>query len=99
MEMLAGWGYTHVDALGTPRGSHKGRHRPTKPRKGRALKGNKRTKGKSGRPAWDDEEEAAVVELPVADPYGRVPGVALAAPVVEGIYGWRWPISQQDYDR
>ena len=97
--MSAGWGYTHVDALGTPRGAQRGRQRPAKPRKGRALKGNKRAKGKSGRAGWDDEDDIAASEVPLVDPYGRVPGVALAAPVVEGIYGWRWPLSQQNFDR
>ena len=97
--MSAGWGYTHVDALGTPRGAQRGRQRPAKPRKGRALKGNKRAKGKSGRAGWDDEDDIAANEVPLVDPYGRVPGVPLAAPVVEGIYGWRWPLSQQNFDR
>ncbi len=97
--MSAGWGYTHVDALGTPRGAQRGRQRPAKPRKGRALKGNKRAKGKSGRAGWDDEDDIAASEVPLVDPYGRVPGVPLAAPVVEGIYGWRWPLSQQSFDR
>lgn len=97
--MGAGWGYTHVDALGTPRGAQRGRQRPAKPRKGRALKGNKRAKGKSGRAGWDDEDDVAASEVPLVDPYGRVPGVPLAAPVVEGIFGWRWPLSQQNFDR
>ncbi|KAL0025228.1 hypothetical protein WJX77_008845 [Trebouxia sp. C0004] len=94
-----GWGYTHVDALGTPGGAQRGRQRPAKPRKGRALKGNKRAKGKSGRAGWDDEDDIAASEVPLVDPYGRVPGVPLAAPVVEGLYGWRWPLSQQNFDR
>lgn len=92
-----GWGYTHTDALGTPRA--KGRHRPAKPRKGRALKGNKRAKGKSGRAGWEDDEDVNGSEAPLLDPYGRVPGVPLAAPVVEGLYGWRWPLSPQELAR
>lgn len=97
--MHAGWGYTHVDASGTPRGAQRGRQRPAKHRKGRALKGNKRAKGKSGRAGWDDEDDIAASEVPLVDPYGRVPGVPLAAPVVEGIFGWRWPLPQQNFDR
>lgn len=98
-DLFVGWGYTHVDLPGTPRGAQRGRHRPPKPRKGRALKGNRKAKGKPGRAGWDDEDEPGVSELPPVDPYGRAPGVPLAAPVVEGIFGWRWPISQHDLDR
>ena len=93
--LAAGWGYTHVDALGTPR--TKGRHRPAKPRKGRALKGNKRAKGKSGKGGWDDDEDATGNEVPLVDPYGRVLGAPL--PVVEGIYAWKWPSTSQELDR
>ncbi|KAL3149213.1 hypothetical protein ABBQ32_002039 [Trebouxia sp. C0010 RCD-2024] len=92
-----GWGYTHTDALGTPRA--KGRHRPAKPRKGRAVKGNKRAKGKSGRAGWEDDEDVNGNEAPLVDPYGRVPGVPLPAPVVEGLYGWRWPQFPQELAR
>ena len=88
-----------IDPLGTPRQGQKSRQRMTKPRKGRVLKGSKKAKGKSGRAGWDDEEDLAGNEVPLADPYGRVPPPALAAPVVESVYGWRWPLSQHDFER
>lgn len=43
------------------------------------------------RAGWDDEDEVVAPEAVVVDPYGRLPGAPLAAPVVEGIFGWRWP--------
>lgn len=92
-----GWGYTHTDALGTPRA--KGRHRPAKPRKGRALKGNKRAKGKSGRAGWEDEEDVNGTEAPLVNLYGQPPGVPLPAPVVEGLFGWQWPLTAQELAR
>ena len=45
----------------------------------------------SARTGWDDDDEVVAQEAAVVDPYGRLVGVPLAAPVVEGIFGWRWP--------
>lgn len=71
----------------------------TKPRKGRVLKGSKKAKGKGGRAGWDDEEELAGPEVPLIDPYGKVVPPPLPAPVVEAVYGWRWPLSHQEHAR
>lgn len=44
------------------------------------------------RNGWEDEDEPAIPEVALVDPYGRpLPAAPLAAPVVEGIFGWRWP--------